>query len=86
MGVILFLISMLFIVIIVEDDQPAAQRVHRRTGRGVTKMSTISRKPFLLVLGQAAMLGLLYLFLYFPIMFIIYVSFVDNTVWPFPPE
>lgn len=35
---------------------------------------------------QVAMLGALYLFLYLPIFLIIYISFTDNTVWPFPPE
>ncbi len=35
--------------------------------------------------GQAAMLGVLYLFLYFPIFYIFYLSLVENTVWPFPP-
>ncbi len=34
---------------------------------------------------QAAMLGVLYLFLYFPIFYIVYLSLVDNSVWPFPP-
>lgn len=32
------------------------------------------------------MLILLYVFLYFPIFYIIYLSFVRNTVWPFPPK
>ncbi len=35
---------------------------------------------------QAALLLFLYIFLYFPIFYVIYLSFVDNTVWPFPPE
>jgi ABC-type spermidine/putrescine transport system permease subunit II len=34
---------------------------------------------------QAAMLGVLYLFLYFPILYIAYLSFMENAVWPFPP-
>ncbi len=37
------------------------------------------------MLVQVAMLGLLYLFLYFPIFYITYLSLVDNSVWPFPP-
>lgn len=34
---------------------------------------------------QAAMLLLLYLFLYLPILYIAYISFMENSVWPFPP-
>ena len=34
---------------------------------------------------QALLLAFLYLFLYFPIFYIGYVSFVENTTWPFPP-
>jgi ABC-type spermidine/putrescine transport system permease subunit II len=34
---------------------------------------------------QTAMLLLLYLFLYFPIFYIAYLSFMENSVWPFPP-
>ena len=49
-------------------------------------MAAVSRKEWVVVITQAMMLGILYLFLYFPIFLIIYVSFVDNTVWPFPPE
>lgn len=49
-------------------------------------MAAVSRKERAVILTQATMLGILYIFLYFPIFFIIFVSFVDNTVWPFPPE
>jgi ABC-type spermidine/putrescine transport system permease subunit II len=38
------------------------------------------------VVVQVAMLGLLYFFLYFPIFYIIYLSFMANSVWPFPPD
>jgi len=39
-----------------------------------------------LVVGvQVAMLALLYLFLYLPLLYVGYVSFVENSVWPFPP-
>jgi ABC-type spermidine/putrescine transport system permease subunit II len=34
---------------------------------------------------QALLLGLLYLFLYFPIGYIAYLSLMENSVWPFPP-
>ena len=34
---------------------------------------------------QTVMLLLLYAFLYFPIFYIIYLSFMENSVWPFPP-
>ena len=36
--------------------------------------------------SQFVLLILLYLFLYGPIAYIIYVSFQVNSVWPFPPE
>jgi ABC-type spermidine/putrescine transport system permease subunit II len=38
------------------------------------------------ILVQAAMVGFLYIFLYLPIFLIIFISFTENTVWPFPPE
>ena len=34
----------------------------------------------------ALLLGLLYLFLYFPIGYIAYLSLMANSVWPFPPD
>ncbi|MDX1541721.1 MAG: hypothetical protein R3349_09990, partial [Geminicoccaceae bacterium] len=34
---------------------------------------------------QALLLGVLYLFLYFPIGYIAYLSLMENSVWPFPP-
>ena len=49
-------------------------------------MAAVSPGERAVVVTQSVMLVFLYLFLYFPIFFIIYVSFVDNTVWPFPPE
>ena len=49
-------------------------------------MAAVSPKEKAVVATQSGLLVFLYLFLYFPIFFIIYVSFVDNTVWPFPPE
>ena len=36
--------------------------------------------------AQAGLLGALYVFLYGPIFYVIYVSFQANSVWPFPPE
>ncbi|HLB44471.1 MAG TPA: hypothetical protein VJK49_03730 [Candidatus Limnocylindrales bacterium] len=35
---------------------------------------------------QSLLLGLLYVFLYFPIFYIAYLSVMQNSVWPFPPE
>ena len=35
---------------------------------------------------QALLLAGLYFFLYAPILYIIYVSFQANSIWPFPPE
>jgi len=49
-------------------------------------MAAVSPKERAVVATQSGLLIFLYIFLYFPIFFIIYVSFVDNTVWPFPPE
>jgi ABC-type spermidine/putrescine transport system permease subunit II len=34
---------------------------------------------------QTVLLLLLYLFLYFPILYIAYLSLMENSVWPFPP-
>ncbi len=34
---------------------------------------------------QTVLLLFLYLFLYFPILYIAYLSFMENSVWPFPP-
>jgi ABC-type spermidine/putrescine transport system permease subunit II len=49
-------------------------------------MAAVSPKESSVVVIQSILLLFLYIFLYAPIFFIIYVSFVDNTVWPFPPE
>ncbi len=35
---------------------------------------------------QTALLLFLYIFLYFPIFYIAYVSLTENSVWPFPPD
>ena len=35
---------------------------------------------------QTLLLGVLYLFLYFPIAYVAYLSLMANSVWPFPPE
>lgn len=48
-------------------------------------MAAVSPKERAVVATQSILLVFMYIFLYFPIFFIIYVSFVDNTVWPFPP-
>ncbi len=49
-------------------------------------MNAVNPGRKLALAGQALLLILLYLFLYFPIFYIMYLSFVENTVWPFPPE
>ncbi len=46
-------------------------------------MAAVSPGEKAVVATQSSLLLFLYLFLYLPIFFIIYVSFVDNTVWPF---
>lgn len=38
------------------------------------------------IAGQAGLLALLYIFLYAPIAYIIYVSFQSDSIWPFPPS
>src|SRR5919106_1484795 len=38
------------------------------------------------ILVQGLLLALLYLFLYFPIGYIAYLSLMENSVWPFPPD
>ncbi len=48
-------------------------------------MAAVNRGERAVVLGQSALLGLLYLFLYFPIFYIAYLSVMENSVWPFPP-
>lgn len=38
------------------------------------------------VVAQALLLLLLYVFLYAPILYIVYVSFQADSIWPFPPK
>ena len=49
-------------------------------------MTAVGPREKAVVTVQSGLLIFLYIFLYFPIFFIFYVSFVDNVVWPFPPE
>lgn len=49
-------------------------------------MASVNPGERAVMIVQSMLLGILYVFLYFPIFFIVYVSFVENTVWPFPPE
>lgn len=49
-------------------------------------MNAVNPGRRLSLLIQSLLLIFLYLFLYFPIFYVIYLSFVNNTVWPFPPE
>lgn len=48
-------------------------------------MAAVSPGERLAVGGQAVLLLLLYVFLYFPIFYIVYLSVMENSVWPFPP-
>ena len=48
-------------------------------------MAAVSPKEKVVITIQTLLLGFLYIFLYFPIFFIIFDSFVENIVWPFPP-
>jgi ABC-type spermidine/putrescine transport system permease subunit II len=47
-------------------------------------MAGFFREPRKTVMG--VLLGLLYVFLYAPIFFVIYASFSEDIVWPFPPS
>lgn len=49
-------------------------------------MAAVNPGEKVLIGGQTVMLLLLYLFLYFPIFYVVYLSFMENSVWPFPPE
>jgi ABC-type spermidine/putrescine transport system permease subunit II len=49
-------------------------------------MTAVSPGERALISGQSLLLLLLYVFLYFPIFYIAYLSFMENSVWPFPPE
>ena len=49
-------------------------------------MASINHQASALKTGQVVLLVLLYIFLYFPLLFITYDSFVHNIIWPFPPE
>ncbi len=48
-------------------------------------MAAVQTRERTTIAIQAIMLLLLYVFLYFPIFYIVYLSFVENSVWPFPP-
>jgi len=49
-------------------------------------VSAVNPGERLVITSQTVMLIILYLFLYFPIFYITYLSFASNSVWPFPPE
>jgi ABC-type spermidine/putrescine transport system permease subunit II len=49
-------------------------------------MAAISPSARVAIGLQALLLGVLYLFLYFPIGYVAYLSLMANSVWPFPPE
>ena len=48
-------------------------------------MAAVNPSARFVITGQTAMLLALYLFLYFPIFYIGYLSIMENNVWPFPP-
>jgi ABC-type spermidine/putrescine transport system permease subunit II len=48
-------------------------------------MAAVNPSERFVISFQAVLLGVLYLFLYFPIFYIVYLSFMENSVWPFPP-
>ena len=48
-------------------------------------MAAVNPGARFVISGQTAMLLALYLFLYFPIFYIGYLSIMENNVWPFPP-
>jgi ABC-type spermidine/putrescine transport system permease subunit II len=49
-------------------------------------MAAVSPGGRAVMAGQALLLGLLYLFLYFPIGYVAYLPLMENSVWPFPPD
>ncbi len=49
-------------------------------------MAAVARGGRAVIAGQALLLLILYIFLYFPICYIGYLSLMANSVWPFPPE
>ena len=50
-------------------------------------MTAIKRKPLVLaVLAMGLVLAAVYVFLYAPILYVIYTSFSADIVWPFPPS
>lgn len=48
-------------------------------------MAAVGQGARPVAVAQAALLLFLYLFLYFPILYIGYLSLMENSVWPFPP-
>ena len=48
-------------------------------------MAAVNPGERIVIAVQSALLMVLYLFLYFPIFYIGYLSFMENSVWPFPP-
>ena len=48
-------------------------------------MAAVNPGERFVVAVQTALLLVLYLFLYFPIFYIGYLSFMENSAWPFPP-
>src|SRR5690606_18479982 len=65
------------------DHQSAARRLH-----GDQHVSTATPSAALAVGRRvmAVMLAVLYVFLYAPIVYVIYTSFATDIVWPFPPS
>ena len=82
MGVVLFAVSLLAIGLVWKTVN-LSRAVHR--GAGVS-MAAISPGARVTIGVQMLLLGALYLFLYFPIAYIAYLSLMANSVWPFPPE
>lgn len=48
-------------------------------------MAAVNPTARAMITGQSVMLLLLYVFLYVPIFYVVYLSFMENSVWPFPP-
>lgn len=48
-------------------------------------MAAVNPKERGVIAGQTLMLLMLYAFLYFPIFYVMYLSVMENSVWPFPP-
>ena len=82
MGVVLFVVSLGIIFLVWRTVEPQAGRLHRQDR---LTMAAVGPGARTVIAIPAVLLGSLYLFLYFPIGYVAYLSLMENSVWPFPP-